>query len=616
MAEDQEFTEEVDISGVYNARENTHTALNQFTQRVKEATAAAKAIREGKHTSADIELLWRVLRSSDSELVALGKHVLTFQENAKKTIALQHGALLEDKELFMKLRAAVEEYKAACDVLQETIDRLTTPPYFYGQFRCRNANGTIDVFIDGHTMGVAVHPMFDAYVFQIGERLCLTAEGYVVIGVAGFEDKGEIVRIKEFLENGYAIAVARADEEMVIKFAGSVDPATLKIDEHVRIDPRSGFAFERMPKSDVEEVVLEEVPNVTYADIGGLGEQIEALRDAIELPYLYPDKFREYHLTPPKGILLYGPPGCGKTLIAKAVANSLAQKIEERTGKKTTAFFLNIKGPELLNKYVGETEHKIREVFRKAREKAREDRPVIVFFDEMDSIFRLRGSGISSDVEITVVAQFLSEIDGLESLKNVIIIGASNRQDLIDPAVLRPGRLDLKIKVDRPDEAAARDIFSKYLPADLPLHPDDLARHHGDPAETIRALIKETAEKMYAATDTNKFIEVTYERGDKDTFYFKDFASGAMIENIVARAKKNAVKRDIAGGTGGLALGDLIGAIADEYQENEDLPNINDPNNWPLISGKRTERVIRVRTLIERVAPSRTIEDLGGGQYL
>lgn len=614
MAEDQQFTEEIDISGIYNARQDTHTALNQFTERLKEASAAARAIREGKYTSVDIELLWRVLKNADSHLVALRKHVLTFQENAKKTVNLQHNALLQDKELFTQLRAAVEDYRAACVVMQETIDRLTTPPYLYGQFQCRNANGTIDVFVDGRTMGVAVHPMLDGYEFQIGERLRLTVEGYAVIDVAGFEDKGEIVRIKEFLENGYAIAVARADEEMVIKFAGSVDQTTLKIDEYVRIDPRSGFAFERMPKSDVEETVLEEVPNITYNDIGGLKDQIEALRDAIELPYLYPDKFREYKLTPPKGILLYGPPGCGKTLIAKAVANSLAQKIEERTGKKTTAFFLNVKGPELLNKYVGETEHKIREVFKKAKEKASEDKPVIVFLDEMDSIFRLRGSGVSSDIEITVVAQFLAELDGLESLKNVIVIGASNRQDLIDPAVLRPGRLDLKIKVDRPDEAAARDIFSKYLSLDLPLDRDDLAKHGNDPAATIRVLITRTVSEMYATTEVNRFIEVTYQNRSTDTFYFKDFASGAMIENIVARAKKEALKRDIAGGTKGLSLQDLVDAIGREYKENEDLPNTTDPNNWALISGKKGQGIINVRPLVNTTP--RIIEDVGGGQYL
>lgn len=615
MAEDQEFTiETVDISGVYNARQDTHTALNQFTQRLKEASAAAKAIREGKHTSADIELLWRVLKSADADLVKLRTHVLTFQENAKKTINLQHNALLQDKELFTQLRAAVEEYRAACAVLQETIDRLTTPPYLYGQFRCRNANGTIKVFVDGRTMGVAVHPMLDAYPFQIGESLCLTAEGYAVLDVDGFEDKGEIVRIKEFLDNNRAIVALRADESMVISFAGSVDPTTLKIDEYVRIDPRSGFAFERMPKSDVEEVVLEEVPNVTYNDIGGLKEQIEQLRDAIELPYRYPDKFRAYKLTPPKGILLYGPPGCGKTLIAKAVANSMATQIRERTGKDVKPFFLNVKGPELLNKYVGETEHKIREVFKKAKEKASAGQPVIVFFDEMDSIFRLRGSGVSSDIEITIVAQFLAELDGLESLKNVIVIGASNRQDLIDPAVLRPGRLDLKIKVNRPDQAAARDIFSKYLPIDIPLDHNDLMNHGNDPAATIRALIERTASEMYAETDLSKFIEVTYESRNKETFYFKDFASGAMIENIVARAKKYALKRDIASGTVGLSLQDLVSAIADEYKENEDLPNTTDPSNWSLISGKRGERVINVRPLVN--AAPRIIEDVSGGQYL
>jgi len=367
----------------------------------------------------------------------------------------------------------------------------------------------------------------------------------------------------------------------------------------------------------VEEVVLEEVPNVTYEDIGGLDTQIQDLRDGIELPYLYPDEFREHRLRPPKGVLLYGPPGCGKTLIAKAVANSLAHSLAARKGVEAQSYFLNIKGPELLNKYVGETESKIREVFKKAREKATDTTPVIVFFDEMDSLFRVRGSGISSDVEITVVAQFLSELDGLESLENVIVIGASNRQDLIDPAVLRPGRLDLKIKVERPDKQAARDIFSKYLLADLPLHDEELRRHARDREATAVWLIDQTCEHMYSTRDENKFLEVTYAKGDRETFYFKDFASGAMIENIVARAKKLALKRYLAMREKGLKLEDLLNAVQEEFKENEDLPNTTNPDDWARISGTKGEKIINIRTLVGSKTPKlRPIEDITPGQYL
>ena len=371
------------------------------------------------------------------------------------------------------------------------------------------------------------------------------------------------------------------------------------------------------PKSDVEEVVLEEVPHVTHGDIGGLGPPLEALRDAIELPYRYPEAFREHQLTPPMGVLLYGPPGCGKTLIAKAVANSLARRMEQHTGTKTAGYFLHVTGPELLNKYVGETEQNIREVFKKAKDQAQDDQPVIVFFDEMDALFRLRGSGLSSDVEITVVAQLLAEIDGLEARRHVSVIGASNRPDLIDPAVLRPGRLDLKIKIDRPDQAAARDIFAKYLTPDLPIHPSALEPFGGDKPRAVQSLIQRTVEQMYAPTEDNAFLEVTYATGNKDIIYFTDFASGAMLQTIVARAKKIALKRVLAGGEKGISVQDLQAAVAAEYQENEDLPNTTDPDGWARISGRTGEKIIHVRTLLHGSAPkSRAMEDTSAGQYL
>jgi proteasome-associated ATPase len=372
-----------------------------------------------------------------------------------------------------------------------------------------------------------------------------------------------------------------------------------------------------MPKSSVEEVVLEEIPDVTYEDIGGLGDQIGVLRDSVELPYIYPDVFADHKLSPTKGILLYGPPGCGKTLIAKAVANSLAKSIEKRTGQETTPYFLNVKGPELLNKYVGETEHKLREVFKKAREKASEDVPVVIFFDEMDSLFRMRGSGVSSDMEATVVAQFLSEIDGVESLNNVIVIGASNRQDLIDPAVLRPGRLDLKIKVQRPDAAAAKEIFSKYLTKDLPFHQLAQERYGSDEEKIAEGMISDTIAHMYRTDEENKFLEVTYAKGEREIFYFKDFSSGAMIENIVSRAKKRAVKRTIEDQERGIKLEDLIESVNDEFKENEDLPNTTNPDDWARISGRKGERIINVRTLISGISrKEQSIEDVTSGQYL
>ena len=515
-----------------------------------------------------------------------------------------------------KLVHVLQEAKQQVELLKEEVDKLCAPPNTYGIFTRGNKDGTVEILVDGKAMRVNAHPNLDVFQLEEGQLVVLN-EAFNVVEPAGYTPRGEIGHIIDFLADNRAIVLGHADDEKVITLATPLRSEKLKVGDSILLDPRTNFAFEKLPKSSVEEVVLEEIPDVTYEKIGGLGEQIQILRDSIELPYIHPEVFLQHKLSPPKGILLYGPPGCGKTLIAKAVANSLAKSIEKRTGRATPAYFLNVKGPELLNKYVGETEHKIREVFKKAREKASEDVPVVIFFDEMDSLFRMRGSGISSDMEATVVAQFLSEIDGVESLKNVIVIGASNRQDLIDPAVLRPGRLDLKIKVHRPDAAAAKEIFSKYLTADLPFH-DEVRLQYGTDTSAITAgMIEDTINEMYSTNDENKFLEVTYAKGEREIFFFKDFSSGAMIENIVARAKTKAVKRMIGDGELGIKLSDLLEAVRQEFKENEDLPNTTNPDDWARISGRKGERIINVRTLMTGINRNeRSIENVSSGQYL
>jgi proteasome-associated ATPase len=561
------------------------------------------------------EKIRTVEHESDSLLQNLEKTVNQY-ENLKRKYYQVTEQLAQGKKQNEKLVGALQEAKEQINSLKKEVEKLCAPPNSYGVFRQWNKDGTLDVDLDGRHLKVNIHPKLENQEISEGQLLVLN-ESLNVIELSDYETRGEVVRLKDRLDERRVLIVSRADEEHVVTLNDRIRTVHLDIGDNLLLDPRSNYILEKLPKSKVEEVILEEVPDVAYEDIGGLDAQIEELRDGIELPYLYPEEFREHRLRPPKGVLLYGPPGCGKTLIAKAVANSLAKKLSERIGVEARSYFLNIKGPELLNKYVGETESKIREVFKKAREKANETTPVIVFFDEMDALFRVRGSGISSDVEITVVAQFLSELDGLESLENVIVIGASNRQDLIDPAVLRPGRLDFKIKVERPDKAAAKDIFSKYLVADLPLHEDLLQQREGDRHAAVKWLIDQSCEYMYSTSEENKFLEVTYAKGDKEVFYFKDFASGAMIENIVARAKKSALKRYLSSQEKGIKLNDLLDAVQAEFKENEDLPNTTNPDDWSRISGTKGERIINIRTLVGSKSPRmRAIEDIAPGQYL
>src|SRR5690242_19810710 len=552
---------------------------------------------------------------------------------AKVSESPRHMRLLEDRLAEAQARVAAlsdrnerlaETLREARDQmvqLKEEIDRLAQPPSGYGVFLEAFEDGTVDIFTTGRKLRVAVSPEVDVEALKHGQEVMLN-EAMNVVAARGFERAGEVVMLKEILYGGdRALVVGHTDEEKVVYLADILRAKPLRAGDSLLLESRSSYAYERIPKSEVEELILEEVPDIDYTDIGGLSRQIEAIRDAVELPFLHADMFREHQLRPPKGILLYGPPGCGKTLIAKAVANSLAKKIAERRGEeKHTSFFLNIKGPELLNKYVGETERHIRLIFQRAREKASEGTPVIVFFDEMDSIFRTRGSGVSSDVENTIVPQLLSEIDGVEGLENVIVIGASNREDMIDPAILRPGRLDVKIKIERPDAEAAKDIFSKYILTNLPLHPDDLAEHGGSAEACVAAMIQAGVLRMYSETEENRFLEVTYANGDKEVLYFKDFNSGAMIENLVARAKKMAIKELLETGQKGLRVSHLLASCVDEFKENEDLPNTTNPDDWARISGKKGERIVYIRTLVsgkQGTEAGRSIDTVANtGQYL
>jgi proteasome-associated ATPase len=567
-----------------------------------------------------VQDLQAYVRSLEAETGRLRKKL----EDAPKEFMILENKLREaNRQLVQafnqneKLVNALYEAREQITALKEEVDKLCAPPSTYGVYLSVNEDGTVNILSQGRKVKVNLHPSIKAEAIKPGQELILN-EGLNVVETAGYEIQGEVVILKEVLDAERAIVTQRADEDRVGIIADPLRQVKLKIGDHLLIDAKSGYLLEKLPKSEVEDLSLEEVPDISYDDIGGLGTQLETIKDAVELPYLYADYYKEHHLAPPKGVLLYGPPGCGKTMIAKAVANNLAARISEKRGEKVKGFFLNIKGPELLNKYVGETERKIREIFIKAREKAAEDVPVVVFFDEMDALFRTRGSGISSDVETTIVPQLLAEIDGVEHLKNVIVIGASNRQDLIDPAILRPGRLDVKIKIERPDAAAAVDIFNKYLTVQLPIHESEIRQSSGDPQAAVDRMIAATIEEMYSLDEENRFLEVTYANGDKEVLYFKDFSSGAMIESVVRRAKKLALKRYIQTSEKGITVDDLLNAVREEFKENEDLPNTTNPDDWATIAGKKGERIVAVRPLTgESKQKRRDVEQVvATGQYL
>jgi len=577
---------------------------------------AAQREREVADLSTQVSFLQEEITALRRKLAESPRQARVLEERLHEAQANLAAVTGQNERLVATLKEARDQIVA----LKEEVDRLAQPPSGFGTFLEAREDGTIEVFTGGRKLRVNVSPAVDVGSLKRGQEVMLN-EALNVVEALGYEEVGEIVMLKELLDEGKrALVISHADEERVVRLAESLIGQPVRAGDSLLLEPRSGYVYERIPKSEVEELVLEEVPDISYEEIGGLGRQIEQIRDAIELPYLHADLFREHKLRPPKGVLLYGPPGCGKTLIAKAVANSLAKQVAEKTGQSGKSFFLNIKGPELLNKYVGETERHIRLVFQRAREKASEGTPVIVFFDEMDSIFRTRGSGVSSDVENTIVPQLLSEIDGVEGLENVIVIGASNREDMIDPAILRPGRLDVKIKIERPDAEAAKDIFSKYITTELPLHEEDLGEHSKSREATVAGMIQRVVERMYTESEENRFLEVTYANGDKEVLYFKDFNSGAMIQNIVDRAKKMAIKDFLSSGQKGVRLQHLLDSCVDEFRENEDLPNTTNPDDWARISGKKGERIVYIRTLVsggKGAEAGRSIETATNtGQYL
>ena len=576
-----------------------HEQVERYEEQVHELQSQVKFLEE------EVGLLRRRLSGSPRQVAVLEEKLIETRGQVARASAQNQ-----------KLADALRSERDKIASLVEEVEKLSQPPATFGVFLRANDDASMDIVTAGRKMRVLPAPDIEIDKIVPGSQVILN-ESLNVVEVLPPDGAGDVVKVKDRLGDDRVIVLGRGDDEHVAYLAGDLITTGLRAGDAALFDPRSIVVTEQLPREEVEELVLEEIPDVSYEDIGGLEGQIDLIRDAVELPFLYAELFNEHELEPPKGVLLYGPPGCGKTLIAKAVAKSLAEKVAERSGRDDArSYFLNVKGPELLNKYVGETERQIREIFIRAKERSEEGLPVIVFFDEMDSIFRTRGTGISSDVESTIVPQLLSELDGVETLKNVIVIGASNREDLIDPAILRPGRLDVKIKIERPNGPQAMDVMGKYLHPSVPIHPDEIERYGGDVQFACRRMIEKTIERMYADSEENRFLEVTYASGDKEILYFKDFNSGAMIENIVRRAKKDAIKRFLSKGEKGIKGEDLFQGIRDEFKENEDLPNTTNPDDWARISGKKGERIVYVRTLLGSEGDGRQVERVSAGQYL
>nr|WP_309080116.1 proteasome ATPase [Zhihengliuella sp.] len=516
-----------------------------------------------------------------------------------------------------RMAEMLERTREEIATLRQGLDRDGEAPFSFATIVALNPAGrpepgsaisttrlaSADVVQGGRKIRVSVSPLIDFAGLRIGQEVLLN-EAFAIVAALGFEASGEIVTVKELLDAGRVVVLGRGDDQRVVRLAAPLAGARLRVGDAIVLEPKTGLAVERVQLTEMQSLVLEEVPDIAYSDIGGLGPQIEQIRDAVELPFLHQDLYREHGLSAPKGILLYGPPGCGKTLIAKAVAHSLAERAAELSeGEGVRSHFLNIKGPELLDKYVGETERHIRLIFARAREKASTGDPVVVFFDEMDALFRTRGSGVSSDVETTIVPQLLTEIDGVEKLDNVIVIGASNREDMIDPAILRPGRLDVKIRIQRPTAEGAAEILSKYLTMDVPLHAEEVEHDGGDRAAAVSRLVSTTIGRMYAASEENEFLELTLADGSTRMLYVRDFASGAVLRNIVDRAKKHAIKDLLTSGERGVRERHLLAAVTEEFREHEDLPNTSNPDDWARITGQRGLRVTHLRPILHDGAP-------------
>src|SRR5467141_3568043 len=502
--------------------------------------------------------------------------------------------LLELRPQISDQQETIVEARRMIEKLEEVIKKVTSPANRIGTFLGATSRDTAHIVVGGADYYCNVDPRIPLAKLKNGTRV-LVNEAYVIVGDLGFETAGPVTKITEVLsDDRLRVGSEHGLQSIVLQRSADLASSTLKSGDEVRVDSNYRMALEMLSSTKSHEHYLDVVPELPWEKVGGQEGALQAIKDAIELPLLHPDLFKKFQHATPKGFLLYGPPGCGKTLIGKATAFNLTKQLGAKSGTEMREYFMHVKGPEILNMWVGESERMVREIFATAREKRGEDFMPFLFIDEAESILGTRRASRHSNILSTLVPMFCSEMDGIDSLNDVVIILASNRADLIDPAILRPGRIDRKIKVNRPNREGAREVYRIYLTPDLP-YDGALGKEAENIGAAVDKLIERFVDWQFTRREENKFLEVTLRSGRKEVLYRSDLISGAIIASIVERAKAIAIKRAIATQQPeGIRETDLQLAFNAEYVENDIFPSSDVTEDWLKLIDYEPENVVKI----------------------